>query len=252
MKAIIVCVEFDDLLRITLPRNAHHFDEIVVVTRPDDVGTIGAVQAAQYIHRRDGPFIYLHKTDAFYRHGCTFNKAAAIEEAFDEVGRDGWFTLLDADIVLPEKWTWPNDSQDWRCLYGPWRRMVRNPNDFTGQPEDEWKQWPVKPDGELAGYCVTFHADCNALKKKPWLDTRWKHAGGYDSFFQQRWPAELRVRMPWSVLHLGDDGANWHGRVTDRVDGQQQCEIVRDARKKLHRDMFAGRKASNGFSGELL
>ncbi len=39
VKGIVVCVEYDDLLTITLPRNARHLTEIVVVTSPTDLRT---------------------------------------------------------------------------------------------------------------------------------------------------------------------------------------------------------------------
>ena len=50
----------------------------------------------------------------------------------------------------------------------------------------------------------------------PMLDTGWRHAGGYDSEFEFRWPPTRRVRIPGLVLtHIGLPGANWCGVGND-------------------------------------
>ena len=58
MKSIVVCVEYDDFLAVTLPRNRRHFRHTLVVTSFADLGT-------QRIARSAGCACYL--TDAFYQ-----------------------------------------------------------------------------------------------------------------------------------------------------------------------------------------
>jgi len=43
VNGITVSVGYDDLLAITLPRNARHFERVVVVSSPDDKATAKVV-----------------------------------------------------------------------------------------------------------------------------------------------------------------------------------------------------------------
>ena len=95
MRGIVVSVEYDDLLAITLARNARHFERILVVTSPAD-------EATQDVAARV-PNAEVHTTDAFYRNGAAFNKGLALEEGFERIGREGWLLAWDADIVMPQR-----------------------------------------------------------------------------------------------------------------------------------------------------
>ncbi len=215
IRALTICVEFDDLLAITL-RNARHFDDWVIVTAPHDRPTIALVSA----HRR----ARLHVTDAFYRGGATFNKGAALEEGFDLLGRDGWLCSLDADVLLPAALELPALFAG--NLYSPHRRQINDPAQWN--PRLDWCLLPLVNDVEFAGYCQLFHAADSALADRPWFPS-WNHAGGCDSDFQLRWPHDRKHRLPFEVLHLGPHGANWHGRATPRTDGTLPAEAARRA-----------------------
>src|SRR5205085_1870944 len=81
-------------------------------------------------------------------------------------------------------------------------------------PESLWHQFPIHRNvSEHAGYSQIFHLKDTHLPRPPWHDINWVHAGGADSFFQQLWPKENKVRPTFSVLHIGDAGLNWMGRA---------------------------------------
>lgn len=210
MRGIVTCVEYDDLLAITLPGNLNHLDEVVVVTSPQDARTQRLVEST--------PRARLHVTDAFYRHGATFNKGMAMEEGFDVLGREGWLMIFDADTLLPPVIDW--SFLDPMILYSPSRHMLSDPR--TWSPKLDWASLPVAPDGEWAGYCQIFHADSDLIKDvRPWYGINWPHAGGCDSDFQQRWGYARKKRTDFNVLHLGLDCRNWCGRVSPRRDGEK-------------------------------
>lgn len=205
-RAILVCVDYLDLLKITLPWNRHHFNEIMVVTTHADADTI--TYAA-------GAVSHMHVTDAFTRDGAIFNKFRAIEEALDVFGRHGIICLLDADILWPK--VLPEFPILKDTLYCPKRRMLRDPHQFTESLN--WETVPKHTEYEFCGYSQIFHADDKHLGKPPWHQIQWTHAGGADSFFQARWPAERKIRPPFEVLHLGEEKKNWCGRSTPYLDG---------------------------------
>lgn len=207
LKAIVICVEYDDLLEISLPRNLRHFSELVVVTAPQDERTQQLV--------RGFPGVRCHVTDAFYRYGAKFNKGLAMEEGFDVLGRDGWILIWDADIVLPAEMTLP--SLEPGNLYGVHRRMLHDAQQW--RDDLDWTRLPLEGDRIVAGYFQLFHADDPHLQSRPWYDVTYNHAGGGDAYFQHLWPEERKVWLPFEVLHLGPRGRNWFGRATVRRDG---------------------------------
>lgn len=265
MRAILVSVDYSDLLAITLPYNRHHFDEVMVVTSPNDDKT-------KMIADKCGAVVFT--TDSFYKNGADFNKWRALEEGLDYFGRFGWLCIMDADVL------WPRDTKLCTCpchsgiggmmhiraccklgcslirgkLYTPRRRMWASftsvwneegiPLDSEHWEEsvggikipkpDIWNRFPLHPNiQEFAGYTQIFHATDPALGSPPWHDVTWKHAGGADSFFQSKWQPSHKIRPPWEVLHLGPAGENWCGRATEYLDGSVPTESMERRQRVL-------------------
>jgi len=208
-KVLIVSVDFDDLLAITLPRNRRSFGHVLVATSPNSEA------ATRRVCESANASVFV--TDAFYRDGAKFNKGLAIEEGLDVLGRDGWILCLDADVVLPAAWRIDLSRLDTQCLYGARRRVIERIEEYTGQ--DDWGRYPIAPDRELPGYLHLFHASASALQKRPWVGVNWAHAGGYDSDFEKKFRPDNTRWLPYEVLHLGPTGTNWYGRSTPRIDG---------------------------------
>lgn len=228
MRAILVSVDFADILALTLPYNRHHFDDVCVVTTSGDVATIRVAAAND---------AWCYCTDAFYKDGADFNKWLALEEGLDYFGRIGWTCIMDADILWPKNATdlmraplaWSSLPAALQCgnLHTPLRRMWHRPSD-TIPSESDWKKFPLhRQQHEFAGYTQIFHADDPVLSGLGhWHETDWRHCGGADSFFQAKWPQERKVRPPFEVLHLGESGINWCGRATPYLDGTLPAEQV--------------------------
>jgi hypothetical protein len=208
-RGIVVCVGFDDLLAITLPRNMRFLSECVVVTSPDDIRTQELVKKI--------PDCRLHITDSFYANGAKFNKGLGMEEGFDVLGRDGWIQIWDADILFPEHFKLPDLSVG--MLYGAQRLVLNDPKQW--KPEFNWLSLKPANDAErVSGYFQLFNASDWHILQKPWYDVCFTHAGGCDGYFDSRWPRNRTQRLPFNVLHLGPVDANWFGRTQARVDGQ--------------------------------
>lgn len=242
--AITVCVEYDDLLAVCLKHNRRHFNRYMVITHPSDARTIAVATAC-------GCLVYL--TDVFYAGGAAFNKGAAMEEGLEiyrglhsgPAGRGGWLTILDADIVLPAEWSIDGLSAD--ALYVPRRYMM---DEYDCLAVDAFVVNGMMPDPyvlnqehDYAGYCQTFHTQGKHVKDvRPWYGVRWKHCGGCDSEFEKLFPRYDKVRSPQAgppaaVLHIGRCATNWHGRVSERLDGLPLPEGASD-RESLHSEIM--------------
>lgn len=231
MRAVTVCVDYSDFLSVTLPRNLRHFESIAVVTSSADVPTQRLAQEL------DCPCFV---TDSFYDDGADFNKWKALEEGLDRFGRKGWLCLLDADVIWPSNPVLP--ELEVNKLYGPYRRLLP---DYAGTiPEESgWDSLPQHPNvGEIAGYSQIFHADAPALGPPPWHEINWRHAGCADSFFQQRWKPENRVRLDWDVLHLGESGKNWCGRSPEARRKLAEYKSQRKYHLQRSREAFKGER----------
>lgn len=254
MRAILTAVDYTDLLAVTLPWNAHHFEQVWVVT--DETSMEGVFEVVRPYSDK----VAVHITNAFHDGGATFNKWKALEQGLDQMGRHGWLCIMDADVLWPRevvanvqyetiKWEVPGQPtmyQDRGQLCSPLRRMLEKPSQLETlraegpPPEEMWHIFPRHRNvGEWAGYTQIFHAEDPHLGPPPWHATDFAHAGAADSFFQQKWPAECKVRPPWECLHIGPAGANWHGRSSPYLDGTRHPEA--DARAARMRAMWAAR-----------
>jgi hypothetical protein len=225
MRAVIVAVNYTDLLSVTLPWNRHHFDDVLVIT---DTSSCIDVHNLCWHNGCE-----LFTTNSFYDNGALFNKWKALEQGLDYFGRQGWLCLMDADIMWPKKVHLKSYMQP-GYLYTP-LRYICDPIPKVLPTEEEWSRYPLhRQEREWAGYTQIFHATDPVLGPPPWHQIDWLHAGGADSFFQDKWAPQQKVRPPWKVLHLGASGKNWCGRATEYLDGtvpdkaQEKVQKVRD------------------------
>lgn len=237
--AVIISVEYGDILGITLPYNLPFFSNCVVVTHESDLKTIEVCQAND---------VHVHCTDVFYKKKAVFNKFAALEEGLSVIGRRDWMLVLDADILIPHKR--PEFKPRIGNIYTPHRR-IWNPIP-TAVPEE--RLWRTKKrtlaNEEFAGYFQYFHAEDPALQgQNTWYETDWTWAGSADSFFHEKWPASRKVRPPFEVLHLGAPFTNWAGRVTPFIDGS----VPEDAQKRAEiRDMLLAARRTSSRGGRFM
>ncbi|NCX56012.1 MAG: hypothetical protein EBW87_02290 [Burkholderiaceae bacterium] len=131
IRGIVVCKDYCDLLRITLPLNMKHLDECVVVTSPDDTETKEFCATI--------PNVRVFETDAFTRFGKQFFcKGLALEEGFDFLGRHGWILIWDADIIFPGDMSDQVKVENLNpcMMYGAPRLILKDPSKWT--PDYDW------------------------------------------------------------------------------------------------------------------
>lgn len=238
IRAVCVCVDYADILSITLPYNQHQFQQLLIITSPGDTETKMLCEKEK---------VPCFVTDLFYRDGAMFNKWLALEEGLNHFGREGWICLLDADVL------WPKNA--WKSLtgirpgflYTPRRRMypILPKNEDCIPSEAIWNNYPVhRNENEFAGYSQIFHASDPVLGDPPWHEVDWMTAGSADSFFQLKWPDHMKIRPAFEVLHLGPAGTNWAGRVSPYADGTIP-EHAKERAEYLAR-MFRQRQGKSG------
>lgn len=216
-QGLTISVNYSDELRQTLPGWKRLLGRVIVVTDYDDEAT------AQVALENN---CEIFKTTRFYANGATFNKGGALEEARRHLFRwDAWIAVFDADIIAPDRIPWDQCSPG--VLYGA-PRMLED-----GRVLME-REWP--------GYFWLFHGTDPRLNQEPWF-TEWKHAGCYDSEFEQRWPRNMKVKFPFPVRHIGQTGRNWWGKGNDSA---MEVMIAERKAKRSHQHERLGREADSG------
>lgn len=245
MRAILTCVDYWDLLAITLPWNRHHFESVHIVTTPADIPKLEDLACSCQAD--------LIPTEKFYEGGAQFNKWAALEYGLDVMGRTGWICLMDADVLWPMNIPYMNLCQN--SLYTPLRYMMEDLSKPI-PPEESWYKYPIHRNiHEWAGYTQIFHATDPVLGEPPWHETNWKHAGGADSFFQLKWSSIRKIRPNFKVLHLGPPGTNWCGRSTPFLDGtspERMHQNIRAIRQLAMERAQARHKGEHKYDHEKL
>ncbi len=252
IRAVTICVSYDDIAALTIPYNRSHFSEHWIITTPEDTRT-------QEIAKVNGCQQYL--TREFYYKGAEFAKWRALEIALDTIGRHGWILLLDADVCWPkdatERLTKWNGHPKVGSLYGANRRMLETPSSLSDlrcngvPPEDKWTKFYIHHNvGEWAGYTQLFHSTDPVLPKGHWHDTNWRSCGASDSFFQALWKEDKKVKLPFEVLHIGSAGDNWYGRCSPYLDNRPDHPDAAE-RKRKYKALWAERRKS-GFDKERI
>lgn len=194
---LTVCVNFADLLAITIER-WKSLASLTIVTDLQDAETV-------MLGNRNGCAVY--RTDAFTRDGATFNKGRAMEEARRFIPWHDWCLFFDADIYPPADWAARCESAEPGNLYSAQRLECP---DIAKRDQPHLLE-PVQGDGIGVGFFQLFNTADPVARAVPLLDVSWKHAGGYDCTFKDRWPEHRRRLLPFQVVHLGER-ENWFGR----------------------------------------
>jgi hypothetical protein len=240
LEAVIVCVDYADFLRETLPHNLQHFDRVVVVTRPGDGETLG-------VCRRLG--VDCRATDVMYAHGETFNKGRAVDYGLGYLSRRDWVVHLDADLYLP-----PTTREriveampDEQCIYGidrvncvgyqRWRAFI---GDSMGR--HQWHEHCIlaPPPFPLAsrivlrehggyvpiGFFQLWHGRHG--RRYPLNQGDAEHT---DVLHALQWPTRNRRLLGGVIgVHLESEdsamGVNWRGRQTSRFGPAGQMRAV--------------------------
>jgi hypothetical protein len=201
--AIITCVDYSDILELTLPTILPHVSGVCVLTSNTDLETDDLAEKLG---------VDCMRTDSFYENGAYFNKGLALNRAIEALRPEGWLMLLDADIAFPRVVDWSpcRPGNLYSCRRKAWFHVGSY---RRSQNREDWSDLMEMCDNEMGGYMHLFHTNDGALGDYPWLSDQWVHAGGYDTEFIVRWPATRHVYLPWYVLHIGEPCQHWYGRV---------------------------------------
>lgn len=213
--AITVSVNYDDILKHIITQNAQFFKEWLIVTSPDDTATKTVIKDSCL---SNVDIIYFDK----FKHNAVFNKGGAIRIAQDHVykkykknANKTSILILDSDIFLPcnlidviNSVNLENDA-----IYGVGERYdYHTLEDFLKRQNGNKYACGY----DIVGFFQLYK-----------FNSRYKYnnsndCGGVDNDFRELFPNKRHLKL--SVLHLGKDGINWHGRDKNKDNIWAKCK----------------------------
>lgn len=219
IEAVTVCVDFSDLLAVTLEMNRGQFDRHIIVTTEDDLETQEVARKYRcWVKLLDRRFL-----------GKKFNKGRAINAGLREANLGAWLCHVDADVVLPvglrdrlEKWLVLADIVDVRqreTIVGMARWMV--------QGREQWEEfkrtWDTSklelepPRVDYKHIPVGFWQLWHSQAKQVYPNT-FDVANSSDLVFGKQFRHKRQI--PERCFHLASGkypkGVDWAGRVSDK------------------------------------
>ena len=200
---IIVSVDYNDFLPITLENNIKIFDSITVVTSIND-------EECQKICQDFN--VNCVVTERMYENGAKFNKGKAINEGIKSLLNPNWILLIDADIIVPESFTesFKDNYTNINSLYVCNRVMFKEYQSYL-----DWKSGSgIK--GQVSklngiGYFQLFNINSNCLQRIVYPENS-NNAAGSDISFRNRFTEKVDLKI--ESIHLGISYQNWNGRET--------------------------------------
>ena len=217
IKTITVSVNYLDFLEFSHLANKAFIKDFTVITSKSDSPT------QNFCEKHN---INYYQTDAFFKNGCHFNKAEAMNEYLHSISLEelDWILFLDSDIVLNADISeqMHNKELDYNKLYGCARNCYNTKKDFENNNFDHepCRMW---------GFFHLFHKNIISNKheqKNSILYNGSSDASQYDSIFVSEYfgvgaATNLDVNNHTSIQslgtvdHLGPHGQNWKGRISE-------------------------------------
>lgn len=197
--SITVCVNFADKLRMVLDFNSVMIKKMYIVTDPSDKDTIELCKSYKNVE-------ILLCSDV-HKMGAKFNKSGLIKFAQVKVTplhREDWIIILDADTILPVDF---------------WKDSIQQISHFTENTVYLLKRKIFHSNEDLAeGKCSEIQNGCGFFqlyynKNKMYSDFS-TTAGECDSLFQSLF--RNQKELSGFCIHLGHNGLDWNGRVSDK------------------------------------
>ena len=196
LDVVIVSVNYNDFLLISLENNSKIFENITVITSSNDF-------LCQKICEKFK--VKCIVTDVMYEDGALFNKGKAINEGIRSIVDPDYILLLDADIVVMEKIDAYSLEDD--VFYTSDRYMVNNFDSYQSYISGDLDKDSFLLDDEKGyGFFQLFNY-VQDIKYPEFSND----ASTDDIIFRDSF--NLRKSIEKKILHLGLD-SNWKGRCS--------------------------------------
>ncbi len=199
---VIVSVDYNDILPITLSKIPDIFN-VVVVTSPYDI-------SCQDICKKLNVKCVI--SDRIYEDNAIFNKGKAINDGINSIDKPDWILLLDADIYLKDDFIDVLKSTNLtpQSLFITKRLIIDN-YEMLLKWENEQDVGTIE---RAKGYGFFHLFNIKKFNKKIIFPENYNDASFSDLEFRDSF--SQKKELDTFVIHLGPTHQNWTGRKTNR------------------------------------
>lgn len=217
LDVIIVCVNYSDVLRLTLPQNKKIFENITVVTHVNDKKTIELCKVNNIRCVKDSDCV-----------DEKLNKSMAINTGIQSIKDPDYLLLLDADIIVEDKIDVYRLKDD--TIYTSGRYIIPSINDYDDHlyNSKDLKQISKKEDDRGLGFFQLFNYKEKTEYPESNFDRYSKHEW-VDIIFKKSFKKIKNIGF--DVIHLGVEGSPWLN-VENKVKRITEIESKRKSNKK--------------------
>jgi hypothetical protein len=201
LDVVIVSVDYNDYLQITLEHNTKIFQNITVVTSETDWK---CQEICNHFKVR------CIKTNVMWSDGAKFNKAKSTNIGIKSIENPDFILCLDADIIVKN----PIDLQtiEEHTLYTSDRKILETFEDYQ-----RWilnRRYNTRTESNRGlGFFQLFNVSNSESKNEGvYYNENFKEANGSDLEFRNRFKKRLKINN--EVIHIGPAYKNWKGRTT--------------------------------------
>lgn len=239
--AIVVCVNYDDYLALTLPINVKEVDRILVVTDENDEKTKKLAESL-------GATVFISKR--IHENGAVLAKGKAINDAINSLKNPDWILVMDADVILPRGFLKIKDRVlnpgvlYYTRRFGPEfqqhiKKFMEDLDELS--PKMLFRKWASREVAKKTnrkgnaveafpyGYFQLWNVRARALAGRNPLYVEGSNNAEWDdsNFGMTVYPEDKVVQLPFpefDVIHLphGAFKGNWFGRKSSRLDEIKQ------------------------------
>ena len=205
LDVIIVSVNYNDYLLVSLSHNIKIFNNITVVTSPDDL-------MCQKICEKFG--VNFIVTDVMYENDAKFNKGKAINKGIESINEPDFILLLDADIIVNSEINIDELVED--VFYTSDRWICK---DYNSYKRFKYGEITIEDIGKCEnnkglGFFQLFNINNNVIDKNKVFPESSNDAAWSDLMFRDKFTKRQTIEN--DIIHLGDPYMNWNGRRTNR------------------------------------
>lgn len=202
---IIVSVDYNDLLVVTLSHNCKIFNNITVVTSSSDL-------LCQKICDKFN--VKCVTTDKMYDDNSKFNKGKAINEGIRSLVDPDFILLIDADIIVSEKIDISTLERNY--LYTSSRYICKSYNLLNSflNNEKTLEDITTYESEKGLGFFQLFNINNESLDKDKVYPEFSSDASWDDLVFRDKFPNRKLINN--KIIHLGHPYVNWEGRKSKR------------------------------------